>query len=143
MQAACWVLYFGTPQKIWKAKSTSKIVMSTTDFAKPWFMTIRGVFRYSPNSHYLILFYGIPPIKRPIKGFINPGLTLVVTYFSIRGYKKHQNARITWFNGGLMEVFDGIWWDLIIRGSRIGVETVGASSKHWIQSSSNYPKKCK
>ena len=36
-------------------------IMSTPDFAKPWFMKIRG---YSSNSHNMILFYCTFPIKQ-------------------------------------------------------------------------------
>ena len=48
--------------------------MSTPDVAKPWFIN-EGV---TPNSHNLIRLYRIPQLNNRL-GFINPGLTLIIS----------------------------------------------------------------
>ena len=70
-------------------------IMSTPDFAKPWFIKIRG---YSFNSHFIWYFNGTPPIKKSrgllIQGWHYP--KMAVLFWEIRGTWMLPEC---WFHG--------------------------------------------
>ena len=63
-------------------------LMSTPDFAKPWFMTFMTIRGYSSNSHFIKYLNGTLPIKQPrgllIQGWHYVYIYIYMYYISIR-----------------------------------------------------------